>query len=214
MAGKTVEKPEVSTTGHEWDGIEELNNPLPKWWLYTFYATIVWSIVYWVLMPSWPLISDYTRGLRGHSQRAIVAEQVAAGKAMRMQSGATLADADLETIRNDPDMLTFALANGRAAFGDNCAGCHGTGAAGFKGYPNLNDDDWLWGGGLEDIHLTLLHGINWEQDDDTRIGGMMAFGPDELLSRKDIAMAARHVRVLAGLEPSEGYDAEAGATLF
>jgi len=204
----------IETTGHEWDGIKELNNPLPKWWLYTMYATIAWSVVYWILMPSWPLVSDYTKGLRGHSQRALVAAQIEDLNAQRAEAGSALVDADLQTIATDPDMLAFAMSNGRAAFGDNCSGCHGTGASGFAGYPNLNDDDWLWGGTLDDIHLTLLHGINWDPNPDTRFGGMMAFGPDELLSRDEIKTTANYVRSLSGLEVAEGTDLAQGEQLF
>ncbi len=212
--GEDVQSSGVGTTGHEWDGIQEYNNPLPKWWVWTFYVTLLWSVVYWILMPSFPLISDYTKGIRGHSQRAVVAEAVAEVEALRAQNGSALEDAELEAIKADPDMLTFAMANGRAAFGDNCAPCHGTGAAGFKGYPNLNDDDWLWGGTLEDIHTTLLHGINWDQDDDTRFGGMTAFGEEELLTSDEIATVANYVRSIAGLETRDDADLEAGATLF
>ncbi|MEM6666895.1 MAG: cytochrome-c oxidase, cbb3-type subunit III [Pseudomonadota bacterium] len=204
----------VETTGHEWDGIKELNNPLPKWWLYTFYVTIVWAVIYWILMPSWPLATDYLKGVRGHSQRALVAEQLEALKVQRAEAGAALETASLEEIVASPEMLTFAMANGTSAFGDNCSACHGTGAQGFVGYPNLNDDDWLWGGSLEDIHVTLLHGINWDGSDETRFGGMMAFGEDELLSRDEIVTVANYVRGLSGLETREGYDAALGEELF
>ncbi|RMF11232.1 MAG: cytochrome-c oxidase, cbb3-type subunit III, partial [Alphaproteobacteria bacterium] len=149
-----TEAPERDTTGHEWDGIKEYDTPLPKWWLYTFYATILWSIAYWVVMPSWPLVESYTRGLLGYSQREIVTDAVAAANAARTEKGKALLDASLAEIERDPDLLRYALAAGDAAFGDNCAPCHGTGAQGGRGYPNLNDDAWLWGGTLEDIHTT------------------------------------------------------------
>ena len=214
MADKTGNQAEVPTTGHEWDGIQELNTPLPKWWLYTFYACTLWAVVYWVLMPSWPLVSSYTKGIRNHSQREVVAENVAAMHALRMQHGAALADAELQAIEDSPDMLTFALANGKAAFGDNCAPCHGTGAEGGRGYPNLNDDDWLWGGTLDDIHTTLLHGANWDADEETRFGGMTAFGTDGILEHGDIVTVANYVRSLSGLETEPGADLEAGKVIF
>jgi cytochrome c oxidase cbb3-type subunit 3 len=131
------------TTGHEWDDIRELNNPLPRWWLIVLYATIVWSLGYWVVYPSWPLVSDYTRGLFGYSQRAAVIAEVEAARKVRGVQGQALAEASLEEIRSSPELLKLALANGKAAFGDNCASCHGTGAGGRIGYPNLQDDEWL-----------------------------------------------------------------------
>ena len=82
MASKRSERAdEAETTGHEWDGIRELNKPLPKWWLYTFYACVVWAIGYWLLMPAWPLVSSYTKGWLGYSQRETVAEELDQAKA-------------------------------------------------------------------------------------------------------------------------------------
>jgi mono/diheme cytochrome c family protein len=151
--------PEPETTGHEWDGISELNKPLPKWWLYVFYATIVWAVGYWLLMPAWPLVAGYTKGLLGYSQRAQVADQLEAAKAAKAEYRQRIAASDLAAINSDPELLRFALAGGEAAFGDNCAPCHGRGAQGAFGYPNLRDDSWLWGGTLDDIQVTILHGI-------------------------------------------------------
>lgn len=203
----------TETTGHEWDGIKELNTPLPSWWVWVFYATVAWSVVYWILMPSWPLISDYTKGIRGHSQRALVAEQVAELQAFRAERGAGLIDAALEEIRDTPELLTFAMANGQAAFGDNCAACHGTGAAGFVGYPNLNDDAWLWGGTLEDIHQTILFGIR-SAHDETRFGDMPGFGRDGVLDREQIRDVTAYVLSLSGLEGPTGASLEEGAVIY
>lgn len=203
----------TETTGHEWDGIKELNTPLPSWWVWVFYATVIWSVVYWVLMPSWPLISGYTEGIRGHSQRALVAEQVAELNALRAERGAGLVEASLEEIRDTPELLTFAMANGQAAFGDNCAPCHGTGATGFIGYPNLNDDAWLWGGTLEDIHITLLHGIR-ANNDETRFGEMLAFGRDGILDRTQIRDVTGYVLSLSGLEAPADANLEEGAVIY
>ncbi|NEL27441.1 MAG: cytochrome-c oxidase, cbb3-type subunit III, partial [Xanthomonas perforans] len=164
------------TTGHEWDGIAEYNNPLPRWWLYSLYATIVWAFGYWIVYPAWPLVSDHTRGLLGYSSRAAVLADVAATKAARAKLGQeTLATADLAAIEADPTLLPLALATGKAAFGDNCAGCHGTAATGRTGYPNLQDDDWLWGGSLDSIAETIRVGIR-SSHADTRAGEMPAFG--------------------------------------
>ena len=141
-----------TTTGHEWDGIRELNTPLPRWWLWLFYLTIVFSVGYWIVYPAWPLASSYTTGLFGYTNRTRVAEDVAAGQAARMQMAAGLEKASLAQIAADPKLLEIALAQGKAAFGDNCTPCHGSGGQGQKGYPNLTAGRWLWGGTLDQIH--------------------------------------------------------------
>lgn len=212
MADKHVDEISgIETTGHQWDGIRELNNPLPRWWVWTFYATIAWAVVYWILMPSWPLITDYTKGIRGHSQRALVLEQVEALQAARAERGAGILDASLEDIQANPDLLQFAMANGRAAFGDNCAPCHGTGAAGAVGYPNLNDDDWLWGGTLDEIEYTIAHGIRNTDDDMARIGDMPPF---DYLSQEEITAAAHYTRSLSGLDVPADVDLAVGQEVF
>jgi cytochrome c oxidase cbb3-type subunit 3 len=211
----TPERDEISgveTTGHEWDGIKELNTPLPRWWLYVLYATIVWSVGYWIAMPAWPLISGYTKGLLGYSQRAAVAERLDAARAAQSVYRDALQAKSLEEIVQDQELLEFALAGGGAAFGDNCAPCHGTGAQGFKGYPNLNDDDWLWGGALEDIQVTVSYGIR-SGHEDTRANDMPAFLGDGVLEREQIGDVAAYVLSLSDLE----HDAAAagrGAPIF
>lgn len=193
----------TETTGHEWDGIRELNTPLPRWWLWTFYITIVWSIGYWIVYPSWPLVTTYAQGTFGWSSRTAVAEDLAALRAQRGAMEDRIAAAPLEQILADQQMLDFARAQGRAAFADNCAPCHGAGGGGAKGYPNLNDDDWLWGGKLDDIALTIRHGIR-STDDKTRQGVMPAFGRDKLLTRADIEAVADFTRSLSGLPVAQG----------
>ncbi len=200
------------TTGHEWDGIEELNRPLPKWWLYVFYASIAWSVGYYFFYPAIPLVNDYTRGLLGYSQRADVAEQIAAAKDAQSQWVDRIATADLETIAGDSELLRFAMAGGKAAFGDNCAACHGSGAQGFKGYPNLNDDAWLWGGSLEAIHTTLLYGIRSDHDD-TRQNDMLAFGKDGILERGQVNDVTEYVLAISGQEHNADAAAR-GETVF
>ena len=185
------------TTGHEWDGIQELNNPLPRWWLYLLYATIVWSIGYWIVYPAFPLVTSYTRGLLGYSQREAVLDEVAAAKAQRVALGKELATASLEEIRTNPELLSFALATGKAAFGDNCAACHGSGATGRSGYPNLQDDEWLWGGTLADIHQTIRAGAR-SGHAESRQGEMLAFGRDGILKRDEIETVANYVLSLSG----------------
>lgn len=181
------------TTGHEWDGIRELNTPLPKWWLTIIYVSIVWSIGYMIVYPAWPLISSYTKGTFGYSSRAEVAEVVAAAKAKQKVHIDKLASASLEEIRTNKDMLDFAMAGGRATFAVNCSQCHGSGAQGAKGYPNLNDDEWLWGGTTEDIHYTITHGVRNDTDDDARQSDMPAFLKDEILTKTQIADVAEYV---------------------
>ncbi|SNY91938.1 cytochrome c oxidase cbb3-type subunit 3 [Cohaesibacter sp. ES.047] len=202
----------VETTGHSWDGLKELNNPLPRWWLWTWYATIIWGIGYWVLYPAWPLVNGYTQGLLGHSNRA---EGIAAYNELvetRLEQASGLQSASVEEILGDENMRQFAVAQGAAAFGDNCAACHGTGAAGGEGYPNLLDDDWLWGGTIDAIHETLRVGIRSGHEDE-RFGNMTAFGRDEILSKEEIETLASYVQSLSGSAP-EGADLDAGKVLF
>ena len=187
----------VETTGHEWDGIKELNNPLPRWWLYVLYASIVWSIGYWIVMPAWPTFTGYTQGVIGHSQREIVAENVAAAQAAQSTLRDAILERDLEAILQDAELLEFALAGGRAAFGDNCAPCHGSGAEGAPGYPNLNDDVWLWGGGLEDILTTITYGIRTDHDE-TRSNEMPAFLAGGLLDRQEVSDVVAQVLGFSG----------------
>ncbi|WP_291844631.1 cytochrome-c oxidase, cbb3-type subunit III [Maricaulis sp.] len=199
----------TETTGHEWDGIKELDTPLPRWWLYIFYGCIVWAVIYWVFMPAWPALpglageTDHTRGLRNHSERANVAAALDALDAERAGGFAALEGASIAEIENDPQLLGFVLAAGDAVFGDNCATCHGVGAQGFVGYPNLNDDVWLWGGSYEDIRTTLTVGIRSEHPD-TRFSQMPAFGRDELLSRSQIGDVTDYVLSLSGTSADVG----------
>ncbi|MHA7773962.1 cytochrome-c oxidase, cbb3-type subunit III [Roseibium sp. M-1] len=203
----------VETTGHEWDGLKELNNPLPKWWLYLFYATIVWAVIYWVLYPSWPLISSYTTGVLGANQRQEAIAAYDKGIADRSGTADKIVAASLEEISTSPELLPFAQAAGQAAFGDNCAPCHGSGGTGAEGYPSLQDDTWIWGGTLDDIHTTLEYGIR-SGHDDARIGEMPAFGRDELLSREEIDQVSNFVASRAGAETEEGADLEAGQSVY
>lgn len=199
----------VETTGHEWDGLKELNHPLPKWWLYVFYACIAWSVGYYVFYPSWPLATTYTKGLLGYSQRVEGQQAFDQGVAARAEKAKVLANASLEQIKADPKLLEFARANGRAAFGDNCAACHGSGGTGAVGYPNLQDDDWLWGGTLEQIQFTLTHGVR-STSGETRVGDMPAFGKDGILKKEEVDQVADHVLALSGKGPASA----AGAKLY
>lgn len=193
----------TETTGHEWDGIKELDTPLPRWWLYTFYACIVIGIVYMVFMPAIPSLpglagsgSDHTRGLSGNSERANVAIAMAELEASRASGFERLRGTSIDAIEDDPDLLGFVLAAGEAAFGNNCSTCHGAGAQGFVGYPNLNDDVWLWGGTYDDIRTTIRFGIRGEHAD-TRFSQMPSFGRDGLLTRSQIGDVADYVLSLS-----------------
>ncbi len=182
----------VETTGHAWDGIKELNKPLPKWWLMTFYASIVWAIGYMIVYPAWPTLNGYTKGVWGYSQRAAVSNEVQGAKAAQATFRTALEKTPLAEVKNDPDLLRFAMVGGAAAFATNCAPCHGRGAQGFAGYPNLNDDDWLWGGTLPEIETTILYGIR-SGDKQSRISDMPKYGVDGILQTSEIDDAAEFV---------------------
>jgi cytochrome c oxidase cbb3-type subunit 3 len=203
----------VETTGHEWDGIKELNNPLPKWWLYTFYVTIAFSVLWWILYPSWPTRTSYFPGLLGSIAREELEPRMAAARAAQAVWLDRIAAADTAAIVADPDLLAFANVGGQAAFNTNCAPCHGLGGAGQGFFPALADDDWIWGGTLEAIEATIRHGIRNRDDPDARVSEMPRFGVDGLLTREEIDQVVAHVLTLSGREADAG-KAAAGAALF
>lgn len=186
----------IDTTGHEWDGIKELNNPLPRWWLWSLYGTIVYAIIYTIAYPAWPLIKGATPGLMGFSTRGQVAEHIAEVKEANAEVSAKLAASDIASMDKNGEVYRFGISGGGAVYRANCSQCHGAGAAGAKGYPNLLDDDWLWGGTLEAIEATVRHGIRNTQDDDARYSEMPKFG--EILEPGEIAATARYVLSLSG----------------
>lgn len=187
----------TETTGHEWDGIRELNTPLPRWWLWVFYASIIWSFGYWVLYPSWPTLTGYLPGTLNHSQRADVDQAVKDLKALRAETGQKLSGSTLQQIEADPNLFQFAREAGKSAFGDNCSTCHGSGGQGFKGYPNLNDDVWIWGGTLDEIRKTITFGVR-STHDDTRVSMMPAFGKDAILQPQQINDLTDYVLQISG----------------
>jgi cytochrome c oxidase cbb3-type subunit 3 len=203
----------TETTGHSWDGIKELNTPLPRWWLWTFYATLIWGLAYTLAYPAWPLISSATKGVLGYSTRGAVEQSISDARAAQSDKISRIAELPLDEIKADEDLLRYAVAGGKSAFLVNCSQCHGSGAAGGTIYPNLNDDDWIWGGTLEAIETTLKHGIRYLLDDETRVSEMPAFGADEILSREEINKTAEHVLALAGLDHDAALAAE-GAPLY
>ena len=203
----------TATTGHEWDGLRELNTPLPRWWLWIFYATIIWAIGYWIVYPSWPLMTSYSKGIWGWQSREAVVKDLDTLRALRGPMVEKLSASTLEQIVADPQLLEFARAQGKTAFGDNCAPCHGAGGGGAKGYPNLNDDDWLWGGKLDDIAQTIRFGIR-STHEKTRLGSMPAFGREGMIKREDIEAVADYTRSLAGLPVDKSANLAAGKAVF
>jgi len=207
------EKTGTSTVGHEWDGIEELDTPMPRWWLITFYACILFAAVYVVLYPAWPLVDRATTGVLGWSSRGQLAKEVAREGVRRAPIEEALARIPIERLPENSELFQAAVAGGSAAFKVHCVQCHGAGAAGTTGYPNLNDDDWLWGGDLKAIHQTLVNGIRQPGNDETRTSVMPAFGRDGLLQPAEVQDVVSYVRVISRQEkPSEA--ARRGATLF
>jgi cytochrome c oxidase cbb3-type subunit 3 len=204
----------TTTTGHEWDGIRELNTPLPRWWLWLFYATILWAVGYWVVYPSWPLVSSYTKGAFRWQSRDAVVSDLDALKAQRGPMVEKLRSASLQEIASDPTLLDFARAQARPAFAENCAPCHGAGGGGGRGYPNLNDDEWIWGGNLDEIAQTIRHGVRSGEADARQGAAMPAFGRDGILKRADVENVADYVRSLAGAAPDPKADLTAGKKVF
>ena len=189
-------------TGHEWDGIKELDTPLPRWWVWTFYVTIAWAVGYWVVYPAWPTLSGYTRGLLGWSQYHSLADQMREADAAKAVYLEKLKTASVEQILADKQLLDFAVAGGKAAFADNCAPCHGAGGAGAKGYPNLNDDDWLWGGSIEQIYTTIRYGAR-NGNPKAHSTDMPRFGADGILKPEQISDVADYVLSLSGTKGDE-----------
>lgn len=203
----------TQTVGHEWDGIEELNTPLPRWWLWTFYLTIIWALAYVIAYPAWPLIDSATRGVLGWSSRGQLEAELAAETKRRAPIMRALAATDIAALPANPELMQAAIEGGRAAFRVHCVQCHGTGAAGTPGYPNLNDDDWLWGGDLQAIQFTLEHGIRNPDHDATRMSLMPAFGRDGIFTAAQVQDVVSHVRTLSGAEQRSA-SSERGAQLY
>ncbi|ATY33559.1 cytochrome-c oxidase, cbb3-type subunit III [Sphingomonas psychrotolerans] len=198
---------------HEWDGIQELNTPLPRWWLWTFYATIIFSLGYVVVYPAIPLMDSATAGTFGWSSRGDLKKEVAAAEATRASTNKAIAQMPIEQLAASPELMRAAVEGGRAAFKVNCVQCHGSGAAGSKGYPNLNDDDWLWSGDLAGIHTTLVNGIRQPGDDATRVSQMPAFGRDQMLTAAQVEDVVSYVRLVSRQEPASA-SAQRGTKLY
>jgi len=213
MAERETDAPTgVETTGHDWDGIKELDNPLPRWWLWTWAACIVFAVGYWILMPAWPGVHGYTKGLLHASDRAAVATDLRALDVQRGAGAELMRKASLEQIEQDPKLQAYAQQVGQSVFGDNCATCHGIGGTGTKGYPNLRDDVWLWGGSLSDIQHTITVGIR-SGHADARLSQMPAFGRDEMLPAATLDDLTEYVVKLSG-RPSDAQAVARAAPVF
>lgn len=214
MADKRIDQPTgTETMGHEWDGIEELNTPLPRWWLWTFYASIVWAAVYVVLYPAWPLVHSATAGVLGWTSTGQLEAELKEQRAARAPLMRAIAETPIEQLADHPQLMQAAIEGGRAAFKVSCVQCHGSGAAGSKGYPNLNDDDWLWGGDLATIQYTIEHGVRQPDHDATRMSQMPAFGRDGILKPDQIADVVAHVRTISNQQNPDAASRR-GAVLF
>ncbi|MBB4238018.1 MULTISPECIES: cytochrome-c oxidase, cbb3-type subunit III [Rhizobium] len=201
----------VETTGHEWDGIRELNNPMPRWWVWTFYVTILWAIGYAIAYPAIPMITSATKGYFGYSTRAELQQDLDLAKASQTKFHDLIAAKTVEEIDTDPVLREFAIAGGASAFKVNCAQCHGSGASGGPGFPNLNDDDWLWGGDLDAIQTTIAHGIRFDSDAETHASEMPAF--TDVIEPIQMKQVAAYVWGLTNT-PSDPALAAAGKQVF
>jgi cytochrome c oxidase cbb3-type subunit 3 len=200
----------VETTGHEWDGIKELNNPLPRWWLWTFYVTIVWAIGYTIAYPAWPMLSGATRGVLGYTSRQEFQDDLTVAASAQKVYLDKIAALPVKDIAKDTELAQFAMNGGEAAFKVNCATCHGTGASGRPGYPNLNDNDWLWGGSIDQIYQTISYGIR-NDDPETRVSEMPAFV--DILDPAQTRQVAAYVVSLTGT-PADASMIEPGKQVF
>jgi len=202
------------TTGHEWNGITELNTPVPKViWLFLI-STVIFAVGYWILMPTWPLGRTYTKGLLGDDQHQIVAQSVKQAALARTVWTDRIEKESFADIQKDAALMDVVRKTGHTLFGDNCAVCHGRIAQGGKGYPNLTTSSWLWGGTPEAIFETIRVGIN-SAHPETRTSQMPAFGKDGMLPRADIEKVIAFVRSLS--PETKGLDAAtvaAGKELF
>lgn len=202
-----------TTTGHEWDGLKELNTPLPKWWFWTFVVTVIWGIGYAVVYPSVPWINTYYPGLIGYSQRATVTAEVKALEARRAEVMGKLRSVKLADVKQDPALYAVAMTAGRLAFAENCQACHGAGGAGRPGFPALAGDAWIWGGSLEAIQQTITAGIR-SAHPDARTSQMPRYGADAILKETEIDEVTDFVMTLYKPGAPAGAGAAKGAVIF
>ena len=184
------------TTGHIWNGIKELDTPIPRGVLLFLIATHIFAVLWWFLLPTWPLGKTYTKGLLGLDQKTTVEETLRAGANARLPWVTKIETMSYDQIRADERLMATVRTTGHQLFGDNCAACHGRDGKGGSNYPDLTDDDWIWGGGLEKIQQTMTVGVN-SRHPETRVGQMPAFGKDEMLDRQQVLDVAAYVRSLS-----------------
>ena len=206
---KAATEPEF--TGHEWDGIKEYNNPMPRWWLWTLYATIIWGIAYAIAYPSWPLVTKAMQGLLDYSARGELEKSIKDFEGRNAPLDQALLETELNSIHENANLLDYALRGGAAIYRANCSQCHGAGANGAVGYPNLLDDDWLWGGSLEDIYFSVAHGIRNESDENTRFSEMPAYG--DFFEAEELESVVQFVLSLSNRDHDSAI-AELGAPIF
>jgi cytochrome c oxidase cbb3-type subunit 3 len=207
----SIEKDAVSgqnTTGHEWDGIKELNTPLPRWWVYVFWATTIWAIAYWVAMPAWPTPNGFTKGMLNYSSRGSLEDDLKAQKQARSAWLSKIEKASVEEIEKDKQLLQYAMVGGKVAFGENCSACHGAGGSGANGYPRLADDEWLWGGTVAEIEQTIKFGVR-NTNANSRTSEMLAFGTGDKLTDAQVGQLADYVVSVAAKAPAKGAPGEA-----
>jgi cytochrome c oxidase cbb3-type subunit III len=203
------------TTGHEWNGITELNTPVPRAVYFFLTVTVLFSIGYWVLMPAWPIGDTYTKGLLGIDQRNVLATSLKQAEMDQEVWSKKIASESYATIQADPALMTVVRETGHTLFGSDCAACHGRDAKGQPGYPDLTTSSWLWGGKPEDIFTTIKVGIN-SANKDSRTSQMPAFGRDQMLPRADVFKVASYVYSLSnpGSKEVDPKNVEAGQKLF
>ncbi|MDD9912410.1 MAG: cytochrome-c oxidase, cbb3-type subunit III [Alphaproteobacteria bacterium] len=210
MAKNTRQKEnqtQTETTGHEWDGIEEYNNPLPLWGLWVFAATVVFSIGYVIYFPAIPFLNSFSKGIGEWSQYKQLDDIMQKAEQAKAPFENKIVHLSAQQIKNTPDLHQYALESGKATFALHCSQCHGAGGGGAKGYPNLLDDEWIWGGRLEDIVYTITHGIRSAHEDENSrdMGPMMAYGDEEILDKAQIKDVAHYLQTLSKkyLKPNE-----------
>ena len=213
MSGRELDKVSgIETTGHEWNGIKELDAPVPKFFIGWYGLSINAALLLCLLLPAFPLITSFTPGLIGYTERGIVEDQLKEALERQGDWQTRMADLTPDEIAADGDLAAIALAGGQAAFKLNCVACHGEAGQGQRGYPNLTDDIWQWGGELDAIAETLTVGINATHED-TRVGQMLAFGDDGTLEQAQIEEVVGYVRSLSGLDHAAEAAAR-GAPIF
>lgn len=212
VESKRIDQPTgTETVGHEWDGIEELDTPLPRWWLITFYASIVWALGYVILFPAWPMLSGATQGYLGWTSRGQLAAEMKADADRRAPILRSIAQTPIDQIPQNERLLRAAIEGGNAAFKVHCVQCHGSGGSGTPGYANLNDDDWLWGGDLATIQQTILDGVRQPDHTNTRFSQMPAF--EGILSPPEIDDLVAYVRFISRQQKGNAKSVQ-GAALF